>query len=102
MEIVKCIRCLKGRIPNGHCDFSNCKPTPPHAVCDSLVLLTYLSLPLTFVYFVRRGHLPFESIFICFGVVMVASGLKSALGKRNGTVESRGELQPCEGFFRFE
>jgi hypothetical protein len=101
MENIKRILSPEGDTPDGYCYLSDWNLILLPSVCDGLVLLTYLCLPLTFVYFGRR-HLLFKSMFICFGIWIVASGLKSALSKRNDTFENRGELQPCAGFFHFE
>jgi hypothetical protein len=103
MENIKPILSPEGDTPHGYCYLSVWKLIPAaRRLRRSRLLLTYLSLSLTFVYFVQGRHLLFKSMFICFGIWIVASGLKSALSKRNDTFENRGELQPCAGFFHFE
>src|ERR1700689_4042881 len=46
-----------------------------HAVSDSLIALAYFSIPVTLIYFIRkRRDLPFNSMFVCFGVFILACG----------------------------
>jgi PAS domain S-box-containing protein len=51
-----------------------------HATSDSLIFLSYMSIPVTLMYIVRRRKdLPFNWIFVCFGVFIVACGLTHAM-----------------------
>jgi len=46
-----------------------------HAVSDLLIAIAYLSIPVTLVYFIRkRRDLPFNWMFILFGVFILACG----------------------------
>src|SRR5580700_1650355 len=46
-----------------------------HVISDSLIALAYLSIPFTLAYFVRRRtDLPFNWMFLCFGVFILACG----------------------------
>lgn len=46
-----------------------------HLVSDTLIAVSYLSIPITLIYFVRkRRDLPFHWMFICFGIFIVACG----------------------------
>jgi PAS domain S-box-containing protein len=51
-----------------------------HGISDSLIFLAYMSIPVTLMYIVRRRKdLPFNWIFVCFGVFIVACGLTHAM-----------------------
>ena len=51
-----------------------------HVISDSLITLAYLSIPFTLAYFVRkRTDLPFNWMFVCFGVFILACGATHAL-----------------------
>jgi PAS domain S-box-containing protein len=46
-----------------------------HVVSDSLIALSYLSIPFTLLYFVRkRTDVPFHWMFACFGMFILACG----------------------------
>ena len=51
-----------------------------HVVSDFLIALSYYSIPLLLLYFVRRRHdLPFQAIFILFGAFIVCCGTNHLL-----------------------
>ncbi|MFZ0738488.1 MAG: PAS domain S-box protein [Candidatus Acidiferrales bacterium] len=51
-----------------------------HVISDSLIFLAYMSIPLTLIYLVRRRRdVPFNWMFMCFGVFIVACGLTHAM-----------------------
>ena len=51
-----------------------------HVISDSLITLAYLSIPFTLAYFVRRRtDLPFNWMFVCFGVFILACGATHAM-----------------------
>ena len=51
-----------------------------HVISDSLITLAYLSIPFTLAYFVRRRtDLPFNWMFLCFGVFILACGATHAM-----------------------
>ena len=51
-----------------------------HVISDSLIALAYLSIPFTLAYFVRRRtDLPFNWMFLCFGVFILACGATHAM-----------------------
>ena len=51
-----------------------------HLVSDALIALSYFSIPVTLVYFLRkRRDLPFSWIFVCFGVFVLACGATHAM-----------------------
>ncbi len=46
-----------------------------HLISDTLIAASYLSIPITLVYFIRkRRDLPFHWMFVCFGIFIVACG----------------------------
>ena len=62
-------------MPHGHCFFWRPEIVWLHVVSDSLIALSYYSIPLTLLYFIRkRRDLPFVWLFIAFGVFIVACG----------------------------
>jgi PAS domain S-box-containing protein len=51
-----------------------------HVISDSLIFLAYMCIPFTLIYIARRRKdLPFNWIFVCFGVFIVACGLTHAM-----------------------
>ncbi len=51
-----------------------------HVISDSLITLAYLSIPFTLAYFVRRRtDLPFNWMFVCFGIFILACGATHAM-----------------------
>jgi PAS domain S-box-containing protein len=51
-----------------------------HGISDLLIFLAYMTIPITLVYIVRRRKdLPFNWMFVCFGVFIVACGLTHIL-----------------------
>ncbi|MBV9387726.1 MAG: ATP-binding protein [Chroococcidiopsidaceae cyanobacterium CP_BM_ER_R8_30] len=62
-------------IPHGHCYLWQPELVWLHIVSDSFIALAYYSIPLTLVYFVRqREDLPFNWIFLLFGIFIIACG----------------------------
>jgi PAS domain S-box-containing protein len=62
-------------MPHGYCYLWNTKLIWLHVVSDTLIFLSYLSIPFTLVYFARRRRdLPFNWMFLCFGTFIVACG----------------------------
>ena len=52
-----------------------------HVVSDSLIALAYATIPVTLVYFVRnRSDLPFNWMFLCFGMFILACGATTRHG----------------------
>jgi PAS domain S-box-containing protein len=51
-----------------------------HVISDSLIALAYLSIPFTLAYFVRRRtDLPFDWMFLAFGIFILACGSTHAM-----------------------
>ncbi|MBV9183027.1 MAG: PAS domain S-box protein [Acidobacteria bacterium] len=67
-------------MPHGYCYLWNTKLIWLHVVSDSLIFLSYLSIPFTLLYFTRRRRdLPFNWMFLCFGTFIVACGFTHAM-----------------------
>lgn len=75
MEILRHFFSSDGFMPHGFCYLWNPALVWLHLVSDVLIALSYLSIPITLVYFVRkRRDLPFHWMFVCFGIFIVACG----------------------------
>lgn len=62
-------------IPHGHCYLWKPGLVGLHIVSDALIALAYYSIPILLIYFVRRRRdVPFDWIFVMFGVFIVACG----------------------------
>lgn len=62
-------------IPHGHCYLWKPGLVRLHVVSDTIIALSYYSIPLTLVYLVRkRGDLPFNWVFLSFGSFIIACG----------------------------
>ncbi len=62
-------------MPHGYCFLWNPSLIWLHTVSDGLIAAAYFTIPLTLVYFVRkRRDLPFNWMFVCFGVFILACG----------------------------
>lgn len=71
-------------MPHGFCYLWTPRLLWLHVVSDSLIALSYTTIPFTLVWFVRkRKDLPFDWMFLCFGLFIVACGAThySRLGK---------------------
>jgi PAS domain S-box-containing protein len=64
-----------GFMPHGHCYLWDPELIGLHVVSDGLTALAYTSIPFTLLYFVRRRRdLPFNWMFLAFGVFIIACG----------------------------
>jgi PAS domain-containing protein len=65
-----------GFMPHGHCYLWNPGLIRLHLISDFLIAAAYFTIPFTLVHFVRkRRDLPFNWMFVCFGVFIVACGM---------------------------
>lgn len=75
MEFLKSLFSANDFMPHGYCYLWNHSLIWTHVVSDSLIALAYLSIPITLVYFIRkRRDMPFNWMFFCFGVFILACG----------------------------
>jgi PAS domain S-box-containing protein len=69
-----------GFMPHGYCYLWNKGLVWTHVLSDSLIALAYLSIPVALVYFIRkRRDVPFNWMFLCFGVFILACGATHAM-----------------------
>lgn len=62
-------------MPHGYCYLWDRGLVLLHLISDVLIALAYFSIPITLVFFVRkRRDLPFDWMFLCFGLFIVACG----------------------------
>jgi len=67
-------------MPHGHCYLWNAGLIWLHVVSDSLIALAYFFIPVTLIYFIqRRRDLPFQWVFVCFGIFILACGATHAM-----------------------
>ena len=67
-------------MPHGYCYLWAPGLVWLHVISDSLIFLAYMAIPCTLLHIVRRRKdLPFNWMFVCFGVFIVACGLTHAM-----------------------
>jgi PAS domain S-box-containing protein len=75
MQFLKNLIFPGGFMPHGYCYLWTPSLIGLHVVSDSLIALSYLSIPITLVHFARkRRDIPFSWMFLCFGAFIVACG----------------------------
>ncbi len=76
MEFLRQLFSSRDFLPHGTCYLWNARLIWLHVISDSLIALAYMSIPITLVHFVRkRKDVPFNWMFLCFGVFIVACGM---------------------------
>jgi PAS domain S-box-containing protein len=67
-------------MPHGYCYMWNGKLLWLHIISDGLIFLSYMAISIALLYFVRkRRDMPFNLMFLCFGIFIVACGFTHAL-----------------------
>ena len=67
-------------MPHGYCYLWKPGLVWLHVVSDALIALAYFSIPITLIYFIRkRRDLPFNWMFLCFGMFILACGTTHAM-----------------------
>lgn len=80
MELLRGVFSPSDFMPHGYCYLWNTRLVWLHVVSDLLIALAYFSIPITLIYFIRkRRDLPFNWIFVCFGVFILACGATHAM-----------------------
>jgi PAS domain S-box-containing protein len=75
MQVLRNLFFSGGFMPHGYCYLWTPGLIGLHVVSDSLIALSYLSIPITLVHFTRkRRDIPFSWMFLCFGAFIVACG----------------------------
>jgi signal transduction histidine kinase len=65
----------QGFMPHGHCFLWIPSILWTSVIADALIALAYLTIPVTLIYFIRRrSDMPFNWMFIAFGVFILACG----------------------------
>jgi signal transduction histidine kinase len=67
--------------PHGYCYLWQGDLVASHVISDSLIALSYLTISVTLIYLVRRAQhtIPFQWMFLAFGLFIVACGLTHAM-----------------------
>jgi PAS domain S-box-containing protein len=75
MQFLKNLIFPGGFMPHGNCYLWTPSLIGLHVISDSLIALSYLSIPITLAHFTRkRRDIPFSWMFLCFGAFIVACG----------------------------
>ena len=75
MQFLKNLISPDGFMSHGYCYLWTPGLIWLHVVSDSLIALSYLSIPITLLHFTRkRRDIPFSWMFLCFGAFIVACG----------------------------
>jgi len=80
MEFLKWLFTPGNFMPHGYCYRWVPGLVWLHVISDSLIFLSYMTIPITLAHIVRRRKdLPFNWMFVCFGIFIVACGLTHAM-----------------------
>lgn len=80
MQVLKAFFSSGPFMPHGYCYMWVPGLVWLHVISDSLIALSYFSIPFTLAHFVhKRRDLPFHWIFACFGTFILACGLTHAM-----------------------
>jgi hypothetical protein len=75
MQMLKDLVFPGGFMPHGYCYLWTPSLVGLHVISDSLIALSYLSIPITLVAFAgRRRDIPFSWMFLCFGAFILTCG----------------------------
>lgn len=73
MQFLRHLIFAGGFLPHGYCYLWTPGLVELHVGSDSLIALSYLSISVTLLYFIKkRGDVPFSWMFVCFGAFIVA------------------------------
>jgi PAS domain S-box-containing protein len=76
LELLRRLFSADGFMPHGHCYFWDPRVIWLHVVSDALIALSYMTIPFTLTYFIRRRNdLPFPFVFWAFGLFIVSCGM---------------------------
>ena len=80
MEFFRNLLSSNGFMSHGYCYMWRPGLVWLHVVSDVLIALAYFSIPFTLIYFIRkRRDVPFNWIFVCFGLFIFACGATHAM-----------------------
>jgi hypothetical protein len=76
MQFLRQIIFADGFLPHGYCYLWTPGLVGLHVVSNSLIAISYLSIPVILLHFVRKQrHIPFSWVFLCFAAFIVACSL---------------------------
>ncbi len=76
MDFLHALFSADGFMPHGHCYLWDPGLMRLHLISDFLIAAAYFTIPFTLIDFVRkRRDLPFNWMFVCFGIFIVACGM---------------------------
>lgn len=79
-ELLRNLLTTDSFIPHGHCYLWKPELVWLHLSADALTALAYYSIPILLIYFVhQRRDLPFQAVFLLFGVFIIACGTTHVL-----------------------
>lgn len=62
-------------MPHGHCYLWSKEIVSLHVISDSLIVLSYYSIPILLIYFVfKKQNIPFNWLFLMFAIFIFACG----------------------------
>jgi PAS domain S-box-containing protein len=80
MSLLQKLFSTAGFLPHGHCYLWDPSIMWLNVISDGLIGLAYLTIPVTLIYIARkRKDLPFDWMFACFGVFILACGATHVL-----------------------
>src|SRR6202041_2691051 len=80
MQFLRTLFSANDFMPHGFCYSWYAGLVWLHVIPDSLIALSYFSIPITLVHFIRkRRDLPFNWMFVAFGVFILACGATHAM-----------------------
>jgi PAS domain S-box-containing protein len=80
INLLKRLFSSDGFMPHGHCYMWKPSMVWLHVVSDGFIALAYLTIPVTLIYIARkRKDIPFDWMFACFGIFILACGATHAL-----------------------
>jgi hypothetical protein len=75
MELLRHLMLSDGFLPHGYCYLCTPGLVELHVISDALIAISYLTIPVTLAYFIRKRHdIPFSWMFLCFGAFIVPCG----------------------------
>lgn len=74
MNAFQALFCSERLLPHGFCYLWNPLLIWLHGLSDTLIAISYFSIPPTLIYLVRKRSIPFDWMFVCFGCFIAACG----------------------------
>ncbi|MBE9177256.1 PAS domain S-box protein [Oculatella sp. LEGE 06141] len=74
LEFLRSVFVANGFIPHGHCYLWKPELVGLHVLSDFWIGCAYVAISLTLVYLVRKAKLPFQGVFLAFGLFIASCG----------------------------